>query len=60
MCKYLKAVDIESTDEGMVITEDNVVGLERAKEETGLWRNRKSPPAYLGGQDTYYVGSLKA
>ena len=46
--------------EGLILTEDQVRALEKAKEEKEAHGEIETEhPGYLGAQDTYYVGRLK-
>jgi transposase InsO family protein len=58
--KRLKALEAHSAKEGVILTEDQLRAMERAREEKEAHGEIETEhPGYLISQDTYYVGTIK-
>jgi transposase InsO family protein len=58
--KRLKALEAMVAQDGLILTESQIVALERKKEEEKANGEIETyHPGYLGAQDTYYVGTVK-
>jgi len=58
--KRLKALESRVAQDGIILTEAQMIAMERKKEKReALGEIETEHPGYLGSQDTYYVGMIK-
>ena len=58
--KRLNALETRMAEQGLILTEAQLMALERKREKKEAFGEIETEhPGYLGAQDTYYVGTIK-
>lgn len=58
--KRLQSLEVKVAQEGIILTEAQMMAIERKKEKREAFGEIETEhPGYLGAQDTYYVGNIK-
>lgn len=58
--KRLKALEVRMAQDGIILTDAQMMALERKREKKEACGEIETEhPGYLGAQDTYYVGTIK-